>query len=124
MPRSTPRRVDGAREHTGDPAFDRLQQTTTRLARALRDCPFLVGKVRRVRFVADEPRAVNHKLGVPAEFIVISGNHLGTGDDGVITKASTISQEGLDPKNQLSMYATVDGVFDIWFYPRLFLEVE
>lgn len=115
-----PKRVDGVREQTGNVVLDRAQQTALDVARQAQRCPFLVGKAKRVRFAANTQRIVSHRLGVPAACVIIRHNSEGVAFPALREGAQT----GLDGDNQLALLTNLACVLDLWFYPRLQLEVE
>ncbi len=93
---------------------ERMQDDTADLGRTLRACPFIIGRLKSVRFDGGN-KVVNHGLGRPAAWIVVRSYEPGQGP-GPITESS--DQTGLDPKNQIRIFAHDVMVADLWFYPR------
>lgn len=91
---------------------ERVQENTRDLTRVLQACPFLVGRLKRIRF-ASAARVVNHSLGVPASFLVLR-DASGAGAD----FWEDADQTGIDIKKQLRINCNSDVVADLWLFPR------
>jgi hypothetical protein len=116
-----PRRVPAVRERGVSTQLDRMQRTGVEIAEALHHCPFLVGKAKRVRFEGGVARTVNHRLGARASFIVIRHNFNG---DPAGTPLAELEDDALDPLHQMKVISVDDCLVDLWFYPRLNLEID
>ena len=124
MPSPIPRPVAISREHVGDARLERVQEDLRKTTEALNAtlavlsvCPFAVGRMISVRLVANTGLTVRHNLGTQATFILARPNYNGNGTASTVQESSAALQQGLDKNNQLSVYATASGVFDLWFYP-------
>lgn len=109
------------RNLTGDPVQDRIDAARDELADMLRRCPFLFGKLVSVKLETTTTKVVNHRLGVPAAFIVIRYDYFGAATYPALVEATVA---GIDLNNQLAILANTACKLDLWFYPRSSLPID
>ena len=114
---AAPRAIPQRREVTDDSSLGRVDQAREELANALRNCPFLRGRLVSVDFPTGGARkVVRHGLGVAAACIIVRQNY----ETVTATYASIIEyqNEGVDLTQNLALISDVTSRVDLWFYPR------
>ena len=98
-------------EQLASAQLERVQGNVRALIALLNECPFLVGRMKRVSLTQNVSQVVTHGLGVVAAMMQVRVV------DATAVVSVSVDQTKLDSKNQMRVIANGTCTADLWFYP-------